>query len=630
MFEFDKYDKRLHREPPARPEVRYQPASDIAGMSLLYWSEHCVECALPACYSSCDLYDARSDGRCRRFAFGAYKNPAFPSFRGYGVEVSFKKWAKIEAFGNTAIRPVNSVLRLERMVEGGATLVNPIGRGVNGLTGSRNALEASQIISEKLTRLLHRGRIADTQPDAFLLEIYNPSGDEVRLQIIFSVSVEDAGEKVPMVAPAINTVALPPGYSRHEFPAEMFQRILRRGVPFKITMVPEADNNARLVFLTADLVRFKHRAPSTADPKRKIKCVVFDLDNTVWNGTLIEGDNVTLKPGIADLLKYLDERGILLSVISKNDFDSAWEKLKQFGIADYFLYPEIDWLPKSQKIGKIAKNLNLGIVCFAFVDDSPFELDEVSGAVPELIVINANRLDSLRSDPRFLGSVTDESRERRSMYRQQMSREKDQQDFGDDYMGFLKSCGIVLEIGDYSATDRERVAELVQRTNRLNFSGRKYTRAAFEEVIANPALEKYVLRCSDRYGSYGTVGFCLVRNTPGRVEFLDFMLSCRVQSKFIERALFSHLVVHHNPRGAKTLWVNFRKTERNTPAHNVLVAIGFRPGGGANGSADGMILPMPEPLLCDFIEVRCSVASTEADAEERAAGPDAGSSSGAV
>ncbi len=85
-------------------------------------------------------------------------------------------------------------------------------------------------------------------------------------------------------------------------------------------------------------------------------------------------------------------------------------------------------------------------------------------------------------------------------------------------------------------------------------------------VIAHSELAKYVLRVSDRYGSYGTVGFCLVQEHPGEIEVLDFMLSCRVQSKFIEQALFSHLLEHHNSGRAKAIRVNFKKTDRNTPA----------------------------------------------------------------
>src|SRR5207253_1886821 len=112
--------------------------------------------------------------------------------------------------------------------------------------------------------------------------------------------------------------------------------------PFKITMVPEADGNGRLVFLSADLVGFKPRAAASArGGPRQIKCVVWDLDNTLWKGTLVEG-TVVLNPGIVELLKYFDERGILLSVVSKNDFAPAWKKLLELGVAKYFLYPQID------------------------------------------------------------------------------------------------------------------------------------------------------------------------------------------------------------------------------------------------------------------------------------------------
>jgi FkbH-like protein len=628
MFEFDKYDPKLHRDPSATPVLSYAPADDVERIAFLHWGEHCVECAAPACYSSCDLYQPRSDLRCRRFAFGAYKNLQFRSLRGYGVEVAFKKWAKIEAFGDTAVHPLNTVLRWERMVEAGAPIANVVGHLIKGATGKRIWDELTYTATEKLTRRLNARGGSGPQAEAFLLEVYNPTESGIRLQVIFAVSIDDvtrAGRQPPMVPPSITTVVLTPGYSRHEIGAQAFRQILDRGAPFKITMVPEADGNGRLVFLSADLVRFKPRLAAGADT-RMIKCVVWDLDNTLWKGTLVEGDEVRLNPGIAELLKYLDERGILLSVVSKNDFAPAWKKLQDLGIAEYFLYPQIDWLPKSQKIRSIAKSLNLGIDTFAFIDDNQFELDEVASVIPELSAIrfDANQVASLKSDPRFQGSVTEESRQRRKMYQQQVARENEEHGFGDDYLGFLASCAIELEISGYSEHDGERVAELVQRTNQLNFSGRKYSREELRAVIAHPSLGKYVLRVSDKYGSYGAVGFCLVKDKPEVLEVLDFMLSCRVQSKFIEQALFSHLLEHHNPGGAKAIWVNFRKTDRNTPAYNVLRAIGFEACDAVrDATAEGMILRTSQPLKCDFIAVRCAAPEGAIAYDESAGASDA-------
>jgi len=124
---------------------------------------------------------------------------------------------------------------------------------------------------------------------------------------------------VQLMPSFVTTVEFPTGYSSREIQASMFHSVTGSGKPFKISLIPEADNNARLVFLTADFVKFA-KTPAAASDAKKIKCVVWDLDNTLWNGTLIEGDQVVLRPDIDRLLKQLDERGILLSVVSKNDY----------------------------------------------------------------------------------------------------------------------------------------------------------------------------------------------------------------------------------------------------------------------------------------------------------------------
>jgi FkbH-like protein len=608
MFETDKYDRRLHHEPPASPRLPYDPIDNIDGISLLLWAEHCVECAAPSCYSSCDLYQARSDGRCRRFTFGVYKNPVFRSARGYGVEVRFKKWAKFEAFGNSAIQPLRSVLRLERALEHAARAGNLFGTLAHRLNYGSNLEQLTYISLSKLTRAFNRRRRVGPRPEAFLLEIYNPEPEDVCLQLIFSTSVDDlrnGHESLPSLAPAITTIALPPGYSSHRFDAALFHSFLDRELPFKITMMPEAETNAHLVFLTADLVTFKavRATKNDAVSRAPVKCIVWDLDNTLWNGTLIEGDELMLRPGIVDLLKHFDERGVLMSIASKNDAEPAVARLKQFGIDEFFLYPQVDWLPKSHKLKKIARQLNIGLDAVAFIDDNPFELAEVSNALPQVICVDTNALQQLAANPQFQGSVTQESRQRRRYYQQQIAREIDQTEFAEDYLGFLKSCQIVLEIAPYENADEERVAELVQRTNQLNFSGRKYSRADLQKIIADPALDKYVLRCSDRYGAYGAVGFCIVQELPGELRVHDFMLSCRVQGKFIEQALFAHLLDSHNRHAAQALWVNFHSTERNTPAWQVLETLGFT---ASESEAGGLILHQSGPLSCDFITVRCA------------------------
>jgi FkbH-like protein len=204
------------------------------------------------------------------------------------------------------------------------------------------------------------------------------------------------------------------------------------------------------------------------------------------------------------------------------------------------------------------------------------------------------------------GSATADARQRRQFYKIAMLREEKQEEFGDDYLGFLASCKITLEILPYSEAEAERVAELVQRTNQLNFSGAKYRREDLEPIVSDVTLEKHVLKCSDRFGSYGTVGFSLVRRTEHELFVEEFMLSCRVQGKFIEQAFFDFLVKTHAGEPPRLVRVNFRQTSRNSPAREVLEKLGFRP------TADGscMVLDLTEVQLdCPFIAVSSPVFS---------------------
>ena len=612
MFDLDEYEGKLHNEQPAAPTEKYQHAKDIKEMSLLFWGEHCVECAAPSCYQSCDLYQPRPDKRCRRFAYGAFKNREFPSLRGYGVEISFKKWAKIEAYGNLALRPAKSVLMQERLMQAAAPAANIAGKILGKLTKNDNWDSATYIASERLSQRLNRKKSSNELPDVFLIEVYNPTSEAVRMQLNFNSTSSEAGKTKNLIelGPSfVTTVTFPRGYSRHEIEVARLLSVVASGKPFKISMIPEADNNARLVFLTADFVRYAKR-PAPVAKANKIKCVVWDLDNTLWKGILIEGDDVVVRPEVRQLLMQLDERGILLSISSKNDHAYAWQKLEELGLSEYFLYPQINWAPKSLSIKTIAERLNIGIDTFAFIDDNPFELDQVARTLPEVTCVNAEDISSVLCDARFEGSASAEARQRRSFYKEAMARESAQEDFGSNYVGFLATCGIKLEISHYSPEDSERVAELVQRTNQLNFSGHKYTRSQLNEILANDRLEKYVLKSSDSYGSYGTVGFSIVEHGAGFLHVRDFMLSCRVQGKFIEQAFFHHLFAHHNPEAATALWVNFHHTDRNKPAQQVLDTLGFRAGEPeTKGPEEGVMHSSPDSLRCDFIAVLCSETS---------------------
>ena len=368
------------------PASAYDPVDDIAKMSLLMWGEHCVECAAPSCFTSCDLYQPRPDSRCRRLTYGNAPELelSFRSRLRSGGKVAFKKWGKISVRGNTLMLPAGAALLIERMISFSAPLANAAGALMYRLTRDSRWSSLEQALLERLGRWLHRrSSFSRQQPEVFLLEVYNPMDVPVRIQLnmIIAAGMGKALHASSLPPPFRSSVTLPPGYSRHEFGREHFSKITDCGLPFDVNIIPDGEGMAHIVFLTADFVVHRKVACVANAAEPKIKCVVWDLDNTMWNGILLESEEVALGPHVLELLRYFDERGVLLSIASKNDEPSAWRRLEELGIANYFLYPQINWMPKSENIKVIAEQLNIGLDTFAFIDDNPFELEEVSRAL---------------------------------------------------------------------------------------------------------------------------------------------------------------------------------------------------------------------------------------------------------
>lgn len=603
MFEFDKYVRPQGFRPSA-PGHPYAPLSRIDRRSFLVWGEHCVECAAPDCFATCDLYQARPDRRCRRFAYGVYRNGRYPSASGYGAEIVFRTWGKLEARGNIALLSPRLIGAMERGLALAAPVLNRAGAVAGRLLKDIRWSYLTYSLLERFNgRLLRRGA-GEAKPDAFAIEIYNPGRDSVSL--LFSMSVDrtrlPAGfppERVPR--PLLLGLDIGPGYFRRLVPGADFADLAASGLPFNLAFAPAAPDGVHLVFLTADFVRFsvgsETRALDRPEGRPRVKCVVFDLDDTLWSGVLVEG-SVRLRDEIAGLFEALDRRGILISAASKNARDDALAQLGAFGLADYLLHPAIGWGAKSEGLRQIAGRLGIGLDSFMFVDDSPFERDEVARSLPQVEVLDAAAIPRLLDHPRLAGGVTRESRDRRQMYRDAEARDTAAAAFGDDYLDFLRSCAIVVSVRPERADDRERVQELVQRTNQLNFSGRRYDRTELERLLGEPGLERHVIECRDRYGNYGLVGFCLARSVGPGVRIEDLMLSCRVQGKYIENALLQHLCARR--RAAPRFFeIRFRPTGRNAAARAVLDSLGFRDA----GSELLRVEVPPDGFAADFLTV---------------------------
>ena len=600
MFEFDEYEKRFHTGAADPLPTAYQPVTDIDEMSFLHWGEHCIECAAPDCYATCDLYQSRPDGNCRRFAYGIYKNKRFHSLRGYGAEISFKTWGRLKANGNTRMEPIRRLLWKERLIGFGVPLLNAVGSALCASTGNRRWKNLGPDL-DRIARRSHRRAESGRRPDLFLIEAFNPQPRPVTLQLTMRIGegfYDHHPDPASLPLPFTVSVRLEPGYSCHRVERRQFEAITDSGIPFKLTLVPEGDDAVKLVFLTLDFVTTR-RGVSRDRPSEVIKCVVFDLDNTLWEGVLLEGETLQANEKLVRLIQELDRRGLLLSIASKNDHDHAWQKLGELGLSEYFLHPQINWRPKSENIERISAALNIGLNTFAFIDDNPFELEEVSRHLPEVTCFHVDNVDGLLDRARFEGNASVEAKNRRRYYQEAIAREATQKEYKNDYNGFLASCKTKLEVSPYQNSDVDRVMELAQRTNQLNFSGTKYTRPEIARLLADDEFEKYVLRCSDKYGSYGTVGLGLVRRQEQEIRVEEFMLSCRVQGRLIEQAFFHYLLEHSNKNDFKRLRVKFNPTPRNKPAAEVLHQLNFQ-----TDADDGLSLDVSaQTLSYDHIEI---------------------------
>ncbi|HWZ60687.1 MAG TPA: HAD-IIIC family phosphatase [Gemmatimonadaceae bacterium] len=543
---------------PAAVLARFRElGSLVTARTVLPWGEHCTECVWPTCYTSCDLYAPRADGKCRRFVDGMVRLDAPDTATGYLVKIGFKQWGKLWTAGNVHLFSSAQARSMEGWDRRVGSALNQI--GLRFATWRRYDQKKKQTF---------RRPPSETAPGHFVVECYNPNPTTIGL----SLTMRPTDETKPI--PFQQLIDVSPGYTRALVPIGDITRVLNLAQPFTVELIPnDVESGTTLYFGMLD---FAVGVPEPAAAKvAPLKCVVWDLDNTMWSGTLVEdgAEHLTLKPGIADVIKRLDERGILHSVASKNNADEALGVLSGFGIRDYFLFPDISWGPKSEALKRIAKRLNIGIDSLLFIDDSEFELAEVRAACPTVRVMHATDYLSLPDRPEAQMKVTAEAAERRVLYQQEAVRQTAAEQFGEDYYAFLRDCRLEAHLRPMTSENLPRVHELTQRTNQMNFSGNRYERAVLERILADPHLDTYVLDCRDRFGEYGVVGFCLVDNREPRIT--DLMFSCRVQSKRVEHALLSRILQRYRADVPTDVFANYRKTPRNAPSGRVFEDVGF-------------------------------------------------------
>src|SRR5215472_17495923 len=334
-----------------------------------------------------------------------------------------------------------------------------------------------------------------------------------------------------------------------------------------------------------------------------IKCVVWDLDDTLWPGVAIEADAVP-EPHerVLALLDTLEERGIVSSVASRGDPALAPLLAAHPRLGGRFVAPRVAWDEKSESIERIATALRIDLDAIAFVDEDAFERAGVAHALPAVLILSVDELEAALAADRFTPEqLTDEGRRRGAMYRVEERRRHAAAGFAGGRTDFLRWCGMCLDVGPAEAADLDRLVELGERTHRLNSAARRAGRDDIERWFAAGGLVR--ARLADRFGDYGLVGMVAVDRPAGadwRVELLA--VSCRVEGRGVPAALLRWTMDEARRAGAPGLRALYRANGRNVRLAVLLRQLGFRRAG-AGGDAvefrrrlDGELPPYPEWL----------------------------------
>lgn len=324
--------------------------------------------------------------------------------------------------------------------------------------------------------------------------------------------------------------------------------------------------------------------------KRK-KCMVLDLDNTLWGGVLGEDGSEGIQiggdyPGKAFLyfqkgLLELSKKGVILAVCSKNnehDVLEAWRKNPYMVLRkEHFVAYRINWQDKATNLMELAEELNLGLDSFVFVDDSPEERELVKQMLPMVTVPDFPRqpyelpafFQSLVEDYFKVYAITDEDRKKTEQYKANALRLESQKQFA-DFDAFLRSLNIHLTIEPASAYSIPRIAQMTQKTNQFNLTTKRYTEADIKTMLAEQ-WKVYVLSVADRFGESGITGCVMINGN----EIDSLLLSCRVLGKGIETAFVKKVFQMLREEGVSELKATHLPTAKNAQVKDFYEKIGM-------------------------------------------------------
>lgn len=325
------------------------------------------------------------------------------------------------------------------------------------------------------------------------------------------------------------------------------------------------------------------------------KVLVIDLDNTLWGGILGEDgvDGIALGPNYPGNtfmafqyeIKQLSRRGIVLAINSKNNENDVREVFTEHNHMvlkwDDFAAVRVNWRDKVTNMRELAEELSLGLDSFVFVDDSPYEIEMIQQALPEITTVRVPRepseLPGLLSRLGFFDSViySEEDRKRGEFYRSQVQRTQLKQS-STDLESFYRSLTMRLTVYDVVEAQTPRVAQLTQRTNQFNMTTRRYTELDIKRFREGPGYLVRAYRLEDRFGDNGIISVVIIKKQDKSWYLDTFLMSCRVIGRTVETAILALVAQEARKAGITSLVGDFLPTTKNAPAKDVYLNNGFK------------------------------------------------------
>jgi FkbH-like protein len=343
---------------------------------------------------------------------------------------------------------------------------------------------------------------------------------------------------------------------------------------------------------------------------RTKKCLVLDLDDTLWGGVLGDDgvDGIELGGGYRGeaflafqrVAKQLGAQGVLLAAVSKNDPDLVERALRDHPAmalreAD-FVQVVANWRPKHENLAGLADRLGLAVDSFVFVDDSPYERGLVRRELPGVAVVDVDGEPALHA-ARLLRDgwfdqreLTGEDRVRPARYREEAAR-KGFLDRFDSVEDYLRELDVRVRVGPATEAEAARVSQLTLRTNQFNLTGRRLQPQDVRRLLDDPDALVLAVHVADRFGDSGLVGAVLARWRGDLLHIDNFLLSCRVFSRSVEEACLNWVLRHARDRGAAAVLAGYRPGKRNGLVRDFYPRNGFVPEGD-----DGTTLTFRHPL----------------------------------